>query len=234
MINDAADSPESLKALLVIQLEVGMWMRLHRLDDFDGAREFLGQWFINASKRGLANEDSVSALTQHIFTTAAILSAFADSPADAAQLVALHDALERFCSRAVGKELAIGSLVSDPKTGFASTLLPELDTHALKAALIDVLTTKTRRRQLEDALYLAERRKVIPKNWEVFASPIGRSLHAKLSKPNWKQQVKRAIPNYHACSHCWCSYPVHELNQLRRQRIGHCIQCQKYSLDLEP
>ncbi|WP_150002931.1 hypothetical protein [Iodidimonas gelatinilytica] len=234
MIKDAADRLEALKGLLVIQLEVGMWMRLHRLDDVDGAREFLGRWFVNASKRGLANEDSMSALTQHIFTSAAILAAFADISSGTTQLVALHDALERFCSGAVDKQLAIGSLLHDPKTGFASTLLPELDAHALEAALTGVLTKRTRRSQLEDALHLAERGEEIPKDWEVFCSPLGQSLHGKLTKPNWRKQIKRAIPNYQACSHCWCRYPAQELNQFQSQRIGHCVQCKKYSLDIEP
>ncbi|UWQ19068.1 hypothetical protein [Jannaschia sp. M317] len=234
MIKDAADRLEALKGLLVIQLEVGMWMRLHRLDDVDGAREFLGRWFVNASKRGLVNEDSMSALTQHIFTSAAILAAFADISSGTTQLVALHDALERFCSGAVDEKLAIGSLLHDPKTGFASTLLPELDTNALEAALTGVLTTRTRRSQLEDALHLAEQGEEIPKDWEVFRSPLGQSLHGKLTKPNWRKQIKRAIPNYQACSHCWCSYPAQELNQFQSQRVGHCVQCKRYSLDIEP
>lgn len=234
MINDAADRAEALKGLLVIQLEVGMWMRLYRLDDVDGASEFLGRWFVTASKRGLASEDNMSALTQHVFTSAAILAAFADTSPDTAQLVALHDALERFCAGAVDEQLAIGSLVNDPKTGFASTLLPELDVYGLETALRGILTTRTRRRQLEDALNLAGRGEEIPKDWEVFSSPLGKSLHAKLIKPNWKRQIKRSIPNYQACSHCWCSYPAQELNQFQSQRIGHCVQCKKFSLDVEP
>lgn len=234
MIKGASDRPEALKGLLVIQLEVGMWMRLHRLDDLDGAREFLGRWFVTATKRGLASEDSMSALTQHIFTSAAILAAFADSSSDPAQLVALHDALERFCSGTIDKQLAIGSLVHDLKTGFASTLLPELDADTLETTLTGILTTRTRRRQLEDALHFVESGEDIPKEWEVFSSPLGQSLHAKLIKPNWKKQIKRAIPNYQACSHCWCSYPAQELNQFQIQRIGHCVQCKKFSLDVEP
>ncbi|MEG3662160.1 hypothetical protein [Celeribacter halophilus] len=234
MIKDAEDRPDALKGLLVIQLEVGMWMRLHRLDDLDSAREFLGRWFVNATKRGLAGEDNLSALTQHIFTSAAILAAFADPYSETTQLVALHDALERFCSGIVDEPNALESLVHDPKTGFASTLLPELDEDALEAALKSILSTRTRRRQLEDALRLAERGDDIPSDWEIFGTPLGQSLHAKLIKPNWNKQIKRAIPNYTACSHCWCAYPIQELNQFQSQRIGHCIQCKKFSLDIEP
>ena len=44
LIAKAGDNPARMRALLVLKLEVGMWIRLHRLADSDNAHQFLRSW----------------------------------------------------------------------------------------------------------------------------------------------------------------------------------------------
>lgn len=232
MIEDARESPDALKGLLVILLEVGMWMRLYRLDDVDGAREFLGRWFFRSCRLEITSGAEKSALTQHVVTAAVVLAALASK--DAKQLVSLHDSLEKFVGGKVDQGFALENLVPDPNAGFASALLQGATEQGLVDAMIAILLTRTRRQQLEDALTLAEQGERLPKDWEVFQTPLGKSLYDRFHKPNWQRGIKRALPNYHACSHCWQRFPFQEGAHFKSQRIGFCINCKKFSLDVTP
>ncbi|WP_320177519.1 hypothetical protein [Roseovarius pacificus] len=234
MIRDCAAHPDKLPGLLTIELEIGMWMRLHRLEDIDGAFEFMGSWIRRAAQTVTVPQDSVNALSQHFVTATAIRTALLPDARKSDQLVALHDDLEKFFGGPVDHSFALAALIEDSHQGFAAALAQADEEIDLRAALESVLATRTRRQQLEDALRLRLARKAVPADWEVFQSKTGKQLHEAMHRPAWKKRIKKAIPNYEACSHCYAKYPLQELAVLRRERIGRCIQCKKFSLDLLP
>ena len=234
MLEECDAQPERMNGLLTIQFEIGMWMRIHRLEDMEGAFEFLGSWLRRTAKRTTQPQDRVTALSQHFITATAIRAAFVSGDRKNEELVGLHDDLEKFFGGAVDQSYAFESLIDDPEKGFAAALAqgqPPLD---LKQALSGVLATRTRRQQLEEALNVRSSGQAVPADWAVFQSVTGKALHVSMHRPNWEKRVKRAIPNYEACSHCYCSYPLQERSIYKHERIGRCIQCGKFSLDVSP
>lgn len=234
MIKECAEYPDRLLGLLTIQLEIGMWMRLHRLVDVDGAFEFMGIWIRRTAQSATLKQETVNALSQHFLTATAIRAALLPETRKSDQLVALHDDLEKFFGGPVDQAFALAALIEDSHQGFAFALSQGTDELDLCAALENVLATRTRRKQLEDAMRLRAAGRAVPANWEVFQSKIGKQLHESLHRPFWERRVKKTLPNFQACSYCYAQYPMQELAVLRRERIGRCIQCKKFSLDLLP
>ncbi len=234
MINDCAEYPDRLPGLLTIQLEIGMWMRLHRLEDIDGAFEYLGTWIKRTAQKVTAQQDTVTALSQHFVTAIAIRSALLPTDRRSEQLVALHDDLEKFFGGPIDLTAAMAALIEDSHQGFAAALAQAQEDVDLRGALEDVLATRTRRQQLEDALELRKKGETVPSEWEVFQSETGKLLHESMHRPGWEKRVKKAFPNYEACSHCYATYPLQEKGIFHRERIGRCIQCKKFSLDVTP
>jgi len=234
MIKECAKYPDRLPGLLTIQLEIGMWMRLYRLEDFDGAFEFMGSWIRRAAQSVTVQQETVTALTQHFLTMTAIRAALLPEGRKSGQFVVLHDDLEKFFGGPVDQAFALAALIEDGHQGFASALSQNADELDLRAALKNVLATETRRQQLEDALRLLSLEKAVPADWEVFKSKTGKQLHNSMWRQDREKRIKRALPNYEACSHCYAAYPKQEIAVFRRERIGLCIQCKKFSLDLLP
>lgn len=234
MIGECAEQPDRLPSLLTVQFEIGMWMRIHRLEDIDGAFEFLGGWLRRTAQRTTQPQDKVTSLSQHFVTSTAIRAALMTSERKSEQLVGLHDDLEKFFGGAVDRDLTTASLIDDADKGFAAALAqgqPPLD---LNAALSEVLSNRTRRQQLEDVLNARAAGKDIPTDWAVFQSPTGKVFHTSLHREGWEKRVKRGITNYEACSHCYATYPLFEKSVFKQERIGRCIHCKKFSLDLTP
>lgn len=234
MISACAEHPDRLRGLLTIQLEIGMWMRLHRLEDIDGAFEFLGNWIKRTAQNVTLRQDSVTALSQHFVTATAIRAAMLSDDNKADQLVGLHDDLEKFFGGPVDHASVLAALIEDSHQGFAAALAQADEDVDLRAALEKVLATRTRRQQLEDALRLRSEGQAVPSDWEVFQSKTGKQLHESMHRLDWKRRIKKAIPNYEACSHCYAQYPMQETAIFRRERIGICIQCKRFSLDVTP
>lgn len=235
MIDGAADLPEVRNGLLVTLLEVSMAMRLHRLDDKDGAHEFLNAWFFRACSLGRASLDKQTALQQHVITAGATLFLLARHADTGISLATeLHAALESFYQGIVEREHAFTALIADPQIGFAASLMGEVGELDLQSALEEVLATRTRRQQLEDAISLAERGLSVPANWDVFLDPLGRRLWQKLQGPNPQKRVKRAPPEYRACAFDWFKFAPQELGQFERTRIGFCIHCEKFTVNTQP
>lgn len=234
MIGECAEQPDRLPGLLTIQFEIGMWMRIHRLEDIDGAFEFLGSWLRRTARRTTQPQDKVTALSQHFVTSTAIRAALMTSDRKSEQLVGLHDDMEKFFGGAVDRELAADSLIDDADKGFAAALAQGLPPIDLNAALSEVLATRTRRQQLEDVLSARAAGKDVPADWAVFQSPTGKALHASLHREGWEKRVKRGIANYEACSHCYSTYPLFEKSVFKQERIGRCIHCKKFSLEVTP
>ena len=234
MIEDCDAHPDRMNGLLTIQFEIGMWMRIHRVKDIDGAFEFLGSWLSRTAERTTHPQDQITALSQHFVTATAIRAVFAPSDKKTEELVGLHDDLERFFGGAVDRSAVLASLIDDPGTGFAAALARNQTSIDLQEALRGVLTTRTRRQQLIEALDARARDQTVPGDWAIFQSVTGRALHASMHRPNWQQRVKKALPNYDSCGHCYCNYPLDEKAIFKRERIGHCAQCRKFSLDVSP
>jgi hypothetical protein len=234
MLEDSGAQPDRMNGLLTIQFEIGMWMRIHRLEDIDGAFEFLGSWLRRTAKRTTHPQDRVTALSQHFVTGTAIRASLVSDDRKTEELVGLHDDLERFFAGGVDQSFALESLIDDTEKGFAASLATGQTSLDLVQALSGVLATKTRRRQLEEALEVLSLGKAVPADWPVFQSVTGKALHESMHRPNWEKRVKRALRNYEACSHCYCSYPMHERSIYKHERIGRCIHCGKFSLDVSP
>lgn len=234
MIDDCADESDKLPGLLTIQLEIGMWMRLHRLGDVDGAFEFLGTWVKRTAQKVTASQNTITALSQHFVTGTAIRSALLSQGKAQDQLVSLHDDLEKFFGGPVSRASALAFLVEDSHQGFAAALAQSDDDLKLREALENTLATRTRRQQLEDALSLKEKGHFVPVEWEVFQTKAGKLLHASLQRTDWKKRIKRALPKFNACSYCYRDYPHYEKAVFRKERIGSCIHCGRFSLDVKP
>lgn len=234
MIDDCADQPDRLTGLLTIQFEIGMWMRVHRLEDIDGAFEFLGSWLRRTAQIATQPQEQVTALSQHFVTATAIRSALIMEEEKSDQLVGLHDDLEKFFGEMLRQSCAEALLIEDPEKGFASALAQGKWGRPLKAALSQVLATPTRRQQLEEVLLArAEGREASP-DAEVFRSPTGKLLYRALHRDGWERRIKRASSKGLACSHCRLVYPRQEQSVFERERIGRCVQCGKFSLDISP
>ena len=59
LVKDAHDTPGNVRTLLVLTLEVGMWMRIYRLNDPTGAHEFLHSWFSDACRLAKPDPDKL-------------------------------------------------------------------------------------------------------------------------------------------------------------------------------
>ncbi|PRY19236.1 hypothetical protein CLV78_1268 [Aliiruegeria haliotis] len=234
MIDDCADHPDNLPGLLTMQFEIGMWMRIHRLGDPDGAYEFLGNWLRRTSHLTTVYLDQVTSLSQHFVTGVAVRAALAKEDYDPQFLVSLHDDLEKFFGGPVDNVVAIQSLIEDSDSGFAAALSPKGAEIELRPALTKVLATPTRRQQLEEALTLRDNGENVPDTWEVFQSASGKKLHQSMHRDGWQRRVKATVPDYHGCIFCFAKFPVQELSVFHRERIGHCVQCRKFTLDLNP
>jgi hypothetical protein len=235
MIVRAADRPAVRNGLLVMLLEVSMPVRLYRLDDRDGAHEFMHGWFLKACRLSQADLTMQTSVQQHIVTAAATLLALA--PAGEARAVlatSLHDALEKFYRGPVDTEHALRSLITDPQTGFAAALAVGTMELALADALQEIVATRTRRRQLADALERAEKAEPVPADWPVFQSKLGRSFWEVLQRPNWQRRVKRGHPSHKACAFDHFTFALQEETQFERERIGYCIHCHKYTVNTTP
>jgi hypothetical protein len=187
MIAKAGDRPAVRNGLLAVLLEVSMWMRLYRLDDRDGAYEFMNGWFFKACFLSQADLALVTSLQQDVVTAAATLLALApEGEARPIMATSLHDALEKFYRGPVDEEHAMRSLISDPHAGFAAVLAGGTLEPDLAAALRQILATRTRRRQLADAVALAKKGEPVPGDWRISIEAgqilMGSTATAKLAK----------------------------------------------------
>jgi hypothetical protein len=230
MIDDANGLEQVRRGLLCLLLEVSMAMRLHRLDDKDGALEFLNDWFQQACRLGGVDQERPNALNQHVVTAATVLCAL--SP-DAMTRASAHDSLEKFYHGPVDRRHAARSLLSDPQVGFAHDLMGLSHSKELVAALDEILATPTIRQQLEDALELAGKRLNVPADWPAFQSSLGRSLWEALHEPDWHKMVGRAARN-DACAFDLYGFDSDGIATIERERIARCIHCTRLTVDLKP
>lgn len=235
MIEDAKEEPGVLRRILAMQLEVGMWFRLYRLDDKDAAHEFLRGWFARASRMVTALSVPAGALQQHVLTAAAILYRLAQGTGlEAFRAGELHDHLERFYGGPVERDSAFASLLPDPMTGFAAALLVEVAQSDIEGALASVLSQSTIRQQLTDAMTCAIEGSAPPADWPVFATPLGKTLHEAFGQPNWQRKIKPAMSGARACAFDQYSFRYEEASSFEKQRIARCIHCKKFTLNLKP
>jgi hypothetical protein len=162
----AVDRPPLRDALLVVLLEVSMAMRLYRLDDKDGAHEFLTIWLADACRLSSVRRETQTALQQHVVTASAILYTLGSAAGEKACIaMELHDSLERFYRGPADREHALRALITDTHTGFADALLGDLGNVNLSGALDAILEKRTRRQQLDDALTRAAKGQPVPADW---------------------------------------------------------------------
>jgi hypothetical protein len=228
------DQPAPTRSLLSMLLEVGLWMRLFRLNDRDLAYAFLQSWLFRATQQALVDE-KIGALEQHVVTAVAVIHVISgelhESPA---VQISLHDALERFYGGKVDPERARKALVADRHVGVAQ-LIPAEDAGAdLEAAITPVLAHPTRRQQLLDALALAEVGQQIPTGWTVFSGELGQALFAAFHSPQWQKRIRRAPPRYEACAFDYFSFSKQARIAFRAERMGRCIHCNRFTLRLDP
>lgn len=235
MIHNAREEPDVLRRVLVMQLEVGMWFRLYRLDDKDAAHAFLHSWFARASHMSTALPLPAGALQQHVLTAAAILFRLAQGTGfEASRAGELHDKLERFYGGPVERNNAFASLLPDPMVGFAAALLGEVAQSDMEGALASVLSQATIRQQLTEAVACAAGGSLPPADWPVFATPLGKKLYDAFGQPNWQRKIKSAISGTSACAFDHYSFRYGEALSFEKLRIARCIHCKKFTLNLKP
>jgi hypothetical protein len=234
MLTENLEYPDHVAGLLTVQLEVGMWMRLHRLASIDRALEFLAGWLRRAAELFTVANQELSALTQHFVTGVAIYSALATEDEQGQARVALHDDVEKFFGGSVSSEILSKALIVDPHQGFAASLCDDREDLDLQRALEQVLVTRTRRQQLIAALQRRIAGEPAPVEWEIFQTKTGKALHAALHRPRWEMRVKNAKANFEACPHCFTEYGMQEKVVFRSERIGQCIQCNRFGVNITP
>ncbi len=235
LIKDAKDNPSNVRALLVLKLEVGMWMRIYRFSDLNEAHEFLHSWYYQACRMAEPEPEKVSSLEQHITTNAAVLFALgAESDRDAIALN-LHDCLEHFYRGDADHGRLLNALVADSDVGFGAFLIGEKASDELLAnALTTVLSHPTTRQQLVRALSLAKAGQPIPVEWVVFQSKPGAELLKALQDANWNRKIRTVENKSAACAFDYFSFSIDIAAKYRRYRIGQCIHCKKFTLDISP
>jgi hypothetical protein len=235
LIKDAEGKPNLVRGLLAMELEVVMWMRIHRLGDLDGAHEFLQSWFPTACRLAKPEPERLTSLQQHIVTAAAILFRLAARTGNAGKIAAdLHDSLERYFGGTVDKERAVGSLIPDVDAGFATLLAGVSDEAALAESLAAVLAQPTTRQQLADALALSSNGQAVPADWEVFRSPLGTELHRALACPDWQKKVRIGGKEMTACAFEYYSFSKSDAAAYSRLRVARCIHCKRFTVNLHP
>jgi len=173
-------------------------------------------------------------LEQHVVTAAALCEVLSAGDSSAGKRHDFHDALERFYADAVDQSRALRALVADPQVGFAQGLFGADATPNLESALAQPLSRPTRRKQLTDALALAEAGEALPVDWELFQGEIGKALLQAFQSEQWKRKIKKAPVGYGGCAHDWNSFPRHEASEFQNLRIGCCINCKRFTLRLDP
>ncbi|MBF0392497.1 MAG: hypothetical protein HQL38_07435 [Alphaproteobacteria bacterium] len=235
MIADPAASSEARDGLLTMMLEVGMAYRLHRLGDQDGAFAFMQSWLVDACHFGRAHLESMAALQQHVITAAATTLALTPGSETRLKVASdLHERWERFYRNPVDREHASRCLFPDTGIGFAAALAGDAASLDLPCELHQILATPSRRQQLADALDLATRGVEIPANWPALSTPLGRKLLERLTGPMPLNQVRAAPAGFVGCAFDWFRFAPQEAAAYRRERIGYCVQCQKFTLNTAP
>lgn len=236
LIVDAESKPNVVRGLLAMELEVVMWMRVYRLNDLDGAHEFLHSWFLKACRLAKPEPERLTSLQQHIVTAAAILFRLAAGVGHTGKIAAeLHDSLERYFGGTVDSENALGSLIPDVHVGFAALLLGVSEQVVLADSLTAILAQRTTRQQLVDALALASKAQAIPADWEVFNSPLGAELNKALSRPDWQKKVRPAgRSDSKACAFQQFSFSPQQAAEFQRLRFAQCIHCNRFTVNLHP
>ena len=234
LIVDAEGKPNVVRGLLAMELEVVMWMRIYRLNDLDGAHEFLHSWFLKACRLAKPEPERLTSLQQHVVTAAAILFRLAVGAGNVGKIAAeLHDSLERYFGGTVDKAKALGSLIPDVDVGFAALLLGVSEQAVLADSLTAILEQRTTRQQLADALALASRGEPIPADWEAFGSPLGAELHKALSNPNWKKKVRPVgRSDSKACAFQQYTFSTQQAAAFQRLRFAKCIHCGRFTVNL--
>lgn len=235
LISDASGRPEVVRGLLAMSLEVGLWMRIYRLNDLDAAHEFLHAWFFKACTLAKPDAERLTSLHQHIVTAAAILFRLTAGAGGASKVAAeLHDSLEHYYGGPVDEDQALNALIPDVQAGFAELLSGVSGQADLQESLSAILFQRTTRQQLADALALAAQGKPVPEEWEVFSSPAGAELHKALSHPAWQKKVKQGGKGTSACAFDNFAFSSDERTRYMRQRIGRCIYCNRFTVNLHP
>jgi len=234
LVEDARDKPGVVNGLLAMELEVGMWMRIQRLNDPDGAHEFLHAWFQRACRLATVEPERLTSLQQHVVTAAAILFRLASGAGDAGTIAAaLHDSLERYFGGPVDQEEALSSLIPDVDAGFAALLARMPDEAALADSVATILAQRTTRHQLADALALASESQPVPPDWEVFRSQLGAELHEALSQPDWHRHVKAGRKGMTFCAFDYYGFSKHDAAAYARLRVARCVYCKRFTVNVD-
>jgi hypothetical protein len=235
LVEDTKDKPRVVTGLLAMELEVGMWVRIQRLNDPDGAHEFLHAWFLKACRLAKAEPERLTSLQQHVVTAAAILFRLAMGAGDGSKLAAaLHDSLERYFGGTVDREEALRSLIPDVDAGFAALLSRMPDEAALAGSVAAILAQRTTRHQLADALALVSERQLVPPDWEVFRSQLGAELHKALSRPDWHRHVKAGRNGMTCCAFEYFAFSKHDAAAYARLRVARCVYCKRFTVNVDP
>jgi hypothetical protein len=236
LIEDARGTPASVRALLVLTLEVGMSMRIYRFNDLNAAYEFLQSWFFEACRLVKPDLNKVSSLEQHVITSAATLFALAaGKDHEESVAVRLHDSLEHFYEGEVNLERSEGALLASNNIGFGSFLIGDQASKSLYSdSLVSILARPTIRKQLIEALALAGAGQQIPSSWEVFQSAPGADLLVALQNEDCMKDVRAEKRKSGACAFDYYSFSVDSAAKYERYRIGQCIHCKRFTLDISP
>jgi hypothetical protein len=148
--------------------------------------------------------------------------------------IRLHGNLEHFYGGDVDLKHSQDALLSTNDIGFGSFLIGDQASESIYSdALASILAHPTIRQQLIDALALAKAGKPIPSNWEVFQSAPGADLLVVLKSRRMKE-VRAEKVKSGACAFDYYSFSVASAAKYERYRIGQCIHCKRFTLDISP
>jgi len=228
------DGPQSyLKAVFTMWIEVGVWMRLEKLNDFEGT-EFACRKWINNAVRHCHQEPGISTFDRHLITLAATLGANVialDRGSESeGRLVQLHEHLERYYLGPVPRDFAKAALVTEPGFVFSDRLRSNSDV-SLSDSLARVLNTRTFRQEIE-IIRSWKFGDTLPVDLGIFKTRSGEILAKQISR-NGKFEMRETRTGGHACPKCHMVIQRFVHNELEVSRMSNCQNCGCFMINLD-
>lgn len=221
-----------LKSIFTMWLEVELWMRLDRQQDFEAAEFACKKWLRQAVQR-CRKEATVATFDRHLVTMTATMAAnaIAGNSEVPGQLALFHEDLERYCEGPVEPAFAQSALVTEPGYIF-SDRLRVASCMQLAEALERILATRTFRQEIEIVRSWLPGQ-VVPVDLQLLNSPPGLALAERMAR-NARLDFVETQPGAVACPKCHMQTQLSVQNELRVYRISKC-QCQtcgRFIIDL--
>ncbi len=214
------------RSLCSLWLIVELRTHLRGNDDNTAAFQFLREWFLQTSRACRCQSDTVP-LDERMIIVAGLLGL--TEPGSGR--VGLHEAMEDFFANPA-TQAHFNSATRVPPL-YSRLLPPGGD---INSGISSIRSARTRRQEIAIVRDCATQRQTPPNDLSVFKSSDGKALHELLVSKQTKVCLKELNPDRQrsGCPHCYMTISPAAVATIRIQRLGRCINCQKFIYDLSP